>query len=176
MATETPEYKVIRQEGKFELREYPTLTVARTPLGNGDFMRLFRYISGGNEREQKIAMTAPVLVTHEGSDAGMGFIMPSNIQPSAVPKATSKEIKLDEMKSGLFAVYQYSGGRNEKNEADALKLLRAWMQEKKLTPAQSAPMFGYYDPPWIPTFMRRNEVLLLVEADSVTPSTQQTSD
>lgn len=53
MATETPDYKVLAQDGKFEVREYPTLTLVRTASGDGDFMRLFRYISGGNEAEQK---------------------------------------------------------------------------------------------------------------------------
>ncbi len=47
MATETPDYKVLSQDGKFEVREYPGLTLVRTASGDGDFMRLFRYISGG---------------------------------------------------------------------------------------------------------------------------------
>ncbi|MGA1130094.1 MAG: SOUL family heme-binding protein, partial [Chthoniobacterales bacterium] len=71
-----PDYKVLSQDGKFEVREYPALTLVRTTSGDGDFMRLFRYISGGNEAEQKIAMTAPVLMKHEGEDTGMSFIVP----------------------------------------------------------------------------------------------------
>lgn len=170
MAAETPEYKVIRQDEKFELREYPSLMVARTDLGEGDFMRLFRYISGGNEQKVKIPMTAPVMIAHEGDDAGMGFIMPSSMAPSAVPKASSSEISIDELKPGFFAVYQYSGGRNAANEADALKKLQTWVKAQNLKPVNWTPMFAYYDPPWIPTFMRRNEVLLRVETDSVAPA------
>jgi hypothetical protein len=76
MATETPDYKVLLENGKFEVREYPPLTLVRTDSGDGDFMRLFRYISGGNEAEQKIAMTAPVLMKHGGEKPGMSFIVP----------------------------------------------------------------------------------------------------
>jgi hypothetical protein len=31
----------------------------------------------------------------------------------------------------------------------------------------SRPMYGYFDPPWTPAFLRRNEVMLRTEA--VTP-------
>ncbi len=34
-ATETPDYKVIRTDGKFEIRDYPALTVATTPMEAG---------------------------------------------------------------------------------------------------------------------------------------------
>jgi hypothetical protein len=60
---ESAPYQVGRTDGKFELRDYPTLTVVETPMargGNeadGSFNRLFRFITGGNEAKQKIAMT-----------------------------------------------------------------------------------------------------------------------
>jgi hypothetical protein len=58
--------QVVRTDGKLELRDYPTLTLVETPMargGNeadGSFNRLFRFITGGNETKQKIAMTTPV--------------------------------------------------------------------------------------------------------------------
>ena len=39
MAIEIPDYKVTVQDGKFEVREYPEMTVVRTSSGDGDFMR-----------------------------------------------------------------------------------------------------------------------------------------
>ena len=44
MATEVPYYKVLVADGKFEVRDYPALTLVRTAAGEGDFMRLFGYI------------------------------------------------------------------------------------------------------------------------------------
>jgi hypothetical protein len=29
----------------------------------------------------------------------------------------------------------------------------------------SAPVYGYFDPPWIPNFLRRNEVMLRLDAE-----------
>lgn len=172
MATETPKYDVIRQDGKFALREYPALLVARTPMGDGDFMRLFRYISGANANEEKIAMTAPVLVSHEGDGAGIGFIMPAEMAGEEVPAPKAKDVSLETIPAGQFAVYRFSGGRNADNEARALKLLQKWLIEQKLTPSPAPPMFGYFDPPWIPSFMRRNEVMLRIEPNPDSPMSE----
>ena len=161
MATETPDYKVLSQDGKFEVREYPALTLVRTASGDGDFMRLFRYISGGNEAEQKIAMTAPVLMKHEGKETGMSFIVPKDVAAGKVPVPKDEMVKMDTLPAGQFAVYRYSGGRNEANEQEALGKLRAWVDKRRLE-IIGEPLFGYYDPPWIPPFMRRNEVMLRI--------------
>jgi hypothetical protein len=161
MATETPDYQVLTQDGKFEIREYPVLRVVRTAAGDGDFMRLFRYISGGNEAEQKIAMTAPVLMKHEGPNKGMSFIVPRDVAAANVPAPKDSAVMTDSLPAGRFAVYRYSGGRNEANEQEALGKLRAWIDKRRLE-VEGDPMFGYYDPPWIPTFLRRNEVMLRV--------------
>lgn len=56
---ESAPYQVVRTDGNFELRDYPALTVAQTPMvrsgtgADGNFMRLFRFISGGNEAKEK---------------------------------------------------------------------------------------------------------------------------
>ena len=163
MATETPDYKVLVQDGKFEVRAYPALTVARTASGDGDFMRLFRYISGSNEAEQKIAMTAPVLMKHQGDNQGMSFIVPKDVAAGKVPAPKDEAVTMDELPAGRFAVYRYSGGRNEANEHAALGKLREWIDKQQLK-TEGDPLFGYYDPPWIPPFMRRNEVMLRVAA------------
>jgi hypothetical protein len=161
MATEIPDYKVLTQDGKFEIREYPALSVVRTAAGDGDFMRLFRYISGGNVAEQKIAMTAPVLMQHHGEKTGMSFIVPRDVAAGPVPAPKDAAVTMDTLPAGRFAVYRYSGGRNEPNEQQALEKLRAWTAPRQLE-ITGEPLFGYYDPPWIPTFLRRNEVMLRI--------------
>src|SRR3954465_5906311 len=89
-ATETPEYKVVRTDGKFELRDYPALTVATTPMEgtemNGGFGQLFRFITGSNEGAEKIAMTSPVLINTAPDKKTMSFIMPQAAVEKGVPK------------------------------------------------------------------------------------------
>ena len=57
-AYESAEYTVVESEGPFEIRDYPDLKLVSTEMrfesqgSDGSFMRLFRYISGGNQAEQ----------------------------------------------------------------------------------------------------------------------------
>ena len=164
MAIETPAYKVVLKDRKFEVRDYPAMTVARTAMGDGDFMRLFRYISGGNKTEQKIAMTAPVLVQHEGADRGMSFVVPREVAAGKVPTPQTAEVSIDEMPAARFAVFTYVGRRTSANEGEALRLLQEWMEKKQLR-WEGDPVFAYFDPPWTLPFLRRNEVMLRMARD-----------
>jgi len=153
---ETAPYKVIRTDGAFEIREYPELKIATTSrdADNSSFMRLFRYIDGGNADKEKISMTTPVFML----DGKMAFVVPQKHQ-AATPAPASAQVGLDTMKAQRVAVYRFSGGSPKKLEPQALSKLKAWMQQNKLQ-EDGAPFSAYYDPPWTPGFLRRNEVLI----------------
>lgn len=159
--------KLVRAAGKFEVRDYPALTVIETPMagawGDAGFGRLFRFISGRNEQGRKIAMTTPVLMSGGGSSRTMAFVLPADRESDRVPKPVDKAVAVREIPPGRFAVLRFSGGRSAKNEAEALNRLRTWMAEDGLI-ASSPPVYGYFDPPWTPWFLRRNEVMLRIEA------------
>jgi len=158
-------YKVVRSEGRFELRDYPEMTVAETAMvtagkgADGSFMRLFAFISGRNEAKQKISMTTPVLMS--GSDSGrtMAFVMPAKMKTGEVPKPLESSVTVRNLAAGRFAVLRFRGGRTGANETEALANLKTWMALQKLD-ALSPPVYGYFDPPWTPSFLRRNEVML----------------
>ena len=40
-------------------------------------MKLFRYISGNNEEQNKISMTTPVYMNNDSVGSSMDFVMPS---------------------------------------------------------------------------------------------------
>jgi DNA gyrase inhibitor GyrI len=79
-----------------------------------------------------------------------------------VPKPSDESVIVREMVGGRFAVLRYSGGRSAKNEVESLARLKAWMKAEKMS-VVSPPVFGYFDPPWTPAFLRRNEVMLRAE-------------
>jgi len=69
--TDRPPYSVIaRLDSNIEIRHYPSVKWACTSLNgntrynyrNNMFMNLFNYISGQNNSNRKIAMTAPGLL------------------------------------------------------------------------------------------------------------------
>jgi DNA gyrase inhibitor GyrI len=169
---ESAPYKVVRASGKFDVRDYPAMTVVETSMArasdesDGSFNRLFRFITGNNETKQKIAMTTPVFVSDSQTNATMAFVMPAKMKTRQVPKPSDSAVTVRELAAGRFAVLRLSGGRSAKNETESLERLRAWMKAEGLKET-SPPMYGYFDPPWTPAFLRRNEVMLRTEA--VTP-------
>jgi DNA gyrase inhibitor GyrI len=150
-------YKVVKKDGNYEVREYPTLAIVQTPMRGADdsFMRLFRYIDGQNAASQKIAMTTPVFMTTNS----MAFVMPDKMTADKVPQPNNNQVSVSSIPAGKFAVMRFSGRRNTANESEAFAALNAWLQSNNLH-STGDPMFGYFDPPWTLPFMRRNEVML----------------
>jgi hypothetical protein len=175
---ESAPYRVVLASGEFEVRDYPALSVVETRMareGNGSdgsFNRLFRFISGGNEAKQKIAMTTPVFMSSSGTNATMAFVMPAKLKTGDVPKPSDGNVAVRELSAGRFAVLRFSGGRSASKEAEALERLRVWMNHEGMKELSSA-VYGYFDPPWTPSFLRRNEVMVRIDAPS--PATTETN-
>ncbi|MFN0124457.1 MAG: SOUL family heme-binding protein, partial [Blastocatellia bacterium] len=159
---ESADYSVVRKSGSFEIRDYPTLVVVSAPISatsassDNGFRQLFRYISGNNEAQQKIAMTTPVFSDQEGPDRKMSFVVPVDVASKGPPRAKSEEVILESRRSGRFAVYRFSGGRNPDRVRGARLKLDEWMKSEKLTPSGEV-VLANYDPPFTPAFLRRNE-------------------
>jgi DNA gyrase inhibitor GyrI len=164
---ESAPYRLVRTAGKFEVRDYPPLAVVETPMQdrdsgmNGSFNRLFKFITGGNASKEKIAMTTPVFMTGNESNATMAFVMPAKFTAEKVPRPLDSNVQVRELPAGRFAVMRFSGGRNAKNEKIALDQVKQWMASERMVES-SPPVYGYFDPPWTPTFLRRNEVMIRV--------------
>jgi len=80
--TEIQPYEVIKAIDSVEIRFYPSATLVQTSGGN-NFGKLFRYISGSNQAEEKIAMTAPVYMNKDKSE--MAFVMPLDVHQKGAP-------------------------------------------------------------------------------------------
>ena len=168
---ESAEYKVVESEGKFEVREYPDLMLAATTTKldsqgrDGSFMKLFRYISGANENQQKISMTTPVFM--DGKDAGssvqMGFVMPKDVAAQGVPKPTGEQVDVRKRAGGRFAVVRFSGQLNSKSAKESEAKLRGLVADES-TQGSGVETAGY-DPPFTPGPLRRNEVLIRLKVD-----------
>jgi hypothetical protein len=170
-AYETARYTVVGADGDFEIRDYAALVLADTPMAGGDasrnggFGRLFRFITGANEAQRKLAMTTPVLVDPGPANSRMAFVMPANIALPDIPKPTDQAVGLREVGACRYAVLRFSGSISEKSQDDAHARLLARMKTLGLE-ALSGPQFAYYDPPWTPPSWRRNEVLVRIAADA----------
>jgi SOUL heme-binding protein len=168
-AYESAEYTVLQSDGSFELREYPELMLVTTAMNldsqgdDGSFGRLFRYISGDNNSNSKIAMTTPVFMRLEekSSTGQMGFVIPKTVASNGIPAPTGASVKLGQRPGGRFAVIRFAGRSTEEVLAKNEELLRDWMKRNGLTGEASAEIAGY-DPPWTPGPFRRNEILIRI--------------
>lgn len=165
---ESAPYTVKRLDNNFEIRIYPKLIFAETPTdkagdsNDGSFMRLFRYITGSNEQNQKIPMTTPVFMANESEQPMMAFVLPKDFNPSHVPAPKDSKVKIREIQAGEFAVLRFKGARSLEKESDSLTRLEEWLNNQHIKSVGN-PMYAYFDPPWTPTFLRRNEVMLRLE-------------
>jgi SOUL heme-binding protein len=168
-SAEEPEHAVVTKDGDFEIRDYPALTIAevtvraaRNEAGNAGFRKLAGYIFGGNAEKQKIEMTAPVMEARAGGDGQawtIRFVMPKGVTLARAPKPDDASIRMYETPPTRYAVLRYSGlTGDDKVEAKTAELL-AILKTRGLAPA-GPPLLAFYDPPWTPWFMRRNEIMV----------------
>lgn len=172
---ESAEYKVIESDGRFEVREYPDLMLVATTTKidaqgrDGSFMKLFRYISGANESEQKISMTTPVFMENDKADSEvqMGFVMPQEVVVEGVPAPTGPDVNVRKRAGGRFAVLRFSGRLDAQLAKESEAKLRAWMETKGLVADDSPECSGVesasYDPPFTLGPLRRNEILIRLQ-------------
>jgi len=188
--TEQQPYTVVGNSDGFELRRYPEHLVAEVittgsfeDAGNRAFRYLFAYISGENSGRQKVAMTAPVVqagastkiamtapVVQEALGGKQGdrevegtfrvaFVLPAGFTTETAPQPTSREVRLRGVPGSLTAAARYRGRWDEAGFARHLEQLRASIAASGRA-ATGEPRFARFDPPFMPSFLRRNEVLL----------------
>lgn len=164
---EMPAYKVIKRIDDIEIRQYPAMVVAQTMLlqsakeerlSNG-FRTIAGYIFGGNERNQKIAMTAPV-VMKMGDTASMYFMMPKKYTTTQLPKPNSSKVAIVEEQARVLAVIRYSGFSSEKKIEKYKNKLAAIVSKNNLK-ATGPYMYMGYNAPW-DVINRRNEIAIEV--------------
>merc|ERR1711990_367172 len=113
--------------------------------------------------KEKIAMTTPVYKYTDDEARQMAFVMPAEMSYDDMPQPSSRDGRMNQIESGRWAVYRYSGNANDQKDADALEKLVNWMGESYEYDETQTPMFGYFDPPWELSWLRRNEVMLRLD-------------
>lgn len=183
VAVEEVKYRVLESSGDFELRQYESSLGAETTVegdfhevGNEGFRRLFDYISGKNRKKQSIPMTAPVSqeassekipmtapVNQEkvGGAWRITFLMPSALTMETLPEPLDSRVKLVKIPGRLMAALSYSGTWSRERYEDKEKRLKELIRQRGLK-IEGEPVFARYNPPYMPWFLRRNEVLIPV--------------
>jgi DNA gyrase inhibitor GyrI len=104
-------------------------------------------------------MTAPV--TQAASDGGfvVQFSMPSTYTLETLPEPLDPQVKLKEVPGGRYAVIRYSGTWSARNYNEHREKLERDVEDAGLRTTGS-PIYSRYNAPFVPWFMRRNEIWL----------------
>ena len=167
-ATEHAGYTVEQADGVFEIRRYPALLVAETALPGGrkvalntGFRRLARYIFAEDRPDgdrRKIAMTAPVLSDQAGGRWRTRFVLPRGLAAADLPQP-GPEVSAETLPSRRLAAIRFSGRGTDDQLQSAERDLRGWLLGRGLSVTGPAE-YAFYNSPFIPGPLRRNEVLL----------------
>ena len=171
MPIETPEYKLISKQGGFEVRRYSDMVIATTKVQavyknstTSGFRRIASYIFGGNDKQMKIAMTAPVIsdCPSEGLQTyNISFVMPKEHSMEDLPKANTSQVSIQKENFGEVAVLSFGGWATEARSLNYQKKLLALINKQGLKHKRGF-MIAQYNSPWTLPPFRKNEVIVEV--------------
>jgi SOUL heme-binding protein len=166
--TEEQVYKVVLSEKEFEIRFYPSATLATVyseaksykELSGPGFRKLAGYIFGGNESDTKISMTSPVHMDINNSRSSMSFVMPSSFMKENLPKPEDPAVLIEKTKDEYVAAIRFSGYASDEDIRTYSEKLKNLLLEKGINFYGNFRYLGY-DPPY--KFLgRRNEIIVSV--------------
>lgn len=172
--TEEPDYDVVRQDGDVEIRDYDAMVVAETvrtgyheKARETGFRALADYIFAHNRSGKKIAMTAPVLqqlAEGEGQTKGWAirFVMPKKFTRSSLPVPATDDVVLKDVASKRIVAIRFSGNFNATLASKKLMVLYNYLADQNLK-QRGDPEYAFYNPPWTPGFLKRNEIFIEIE-------------
>ena len=191
MAIEEPDYEVLSRSDGYEVRRYAAFNVAEVELpasssdvDNQAFRILAGYIFGKNRSRTRIgtsgslesgtdsesikmAMTAPVMSagSNDGDDnTVIAFVMERKFRLDELPEPIDSRIRLRRQPPRVMAVREYSGRWTPENfQENKDSLLRALQRDGVRT--RGPTILARYNSPFTPWFLRRNEVMIQIEAD-----------
>jgi SOUL heme-binding protein len=183
MSIEEPKFDLVLKEGAFEVRDYAASIVAEvTVTGHQQqavrkgFGLLAGYIFGGNAKRSKVAMTAPVTNIANGEKIAMTapvtqieekedwlirFTMPSKFALGDLPEPNDKAVTIKALPPARFAVLRFSGLAGEAKLVGMKVELLDIIKARGMLPIGPSSI-ARYNPPWLPWFLRRNEVMVAI--------------
>ena len=173
---EKPSYNVVLKEDRLEIRDYaPTVVVetqvlaSRRDAAGEAFRSLFNYISGDNTARLEIPMTSPVAQTQAGKGPSnvsgkwaIRFFLPKNLSEDNIPQPLQQDVNIVTLAAQRFASVSFKGTQNDKKVVRYTAQLREFIAQKGYWVA-GEPVYAFYDPPFVPWFLRDNEILLPIQ-------------
>lgn len=167
--TEEQKYSLVRKYDDFEIRFYPSATVASIrsdaktyrELAGPGFQKLAGYIFGGNEANAKISMTAPVQMDINDTGSTMSFVMPSAYSKENLPKPNDPTIQITSTRPEYVAAIRFGGYASDKDLKLYSEKLQKLLDQHGITSLGNYRFLGYNSP--YQFIGRRNEIIVTVD-------------
>jgi len=166
---ETYPYSVDKKYDTFEIRSYEaslftsvklSATAYKDASGKG-FSILAGYIFGGNERNEKIAMTSPVTMAL-GDSMTVMFMVPKKLKKETLPQPNQSQIIFKEEPAKTVAAISFGGWADDEKIDTHKKQLIAALAAQGIAHTNKFYFLGYNAP--YEVFNRKNEVIVELEA------------
>ena len=163
MANEEAKYEVVDKNEIYEIRKYSDRLAVETSRAGIDsnFRKLFNYISGRNDTQEKIAMTTPVTQVERNGNMTMQFYLPSRFNSDNVPNPSREDVRIVNIEGGHYAVLRYSGRASDRNFVKHKEILEKELNKNNIT-IISPPIRATYDSPFTLPMNRRNEAMFKI--------------
>ena len=167
--TEKQKFRVILKEDRFEIRFYPSATMATIysnatdykGLASSGFRKLARYIFGGNEQKQSISITAPVRMNMTEKGSSMSFVMPEKYNNNELPTPNDKSIDIQQSKPVYVASISFSGYATDVKIKSNKEQLEQMLKDKNIKVVGEYSFLGYNAP--YEFIGRTNEIIIPIE-------------
>jgi hypothetical protein len=162
---ETYSFKVIDTYETIEIRQYEAslFTSVQMPSNNyrktssKGFSVLAGYIFGGNDKEEKIAMTSPVAMSLKDSTT-MLFLVPKKYTRDNLPVPNDSSIEFKDIPEKKVAAISFGGWANDLKIAAFKKNLITALNSKGIEYTDNFYFLGYNAP--MEVFNRKNEIIV----------------
>ena len=169
---ETYPYKVIEKFDVFEIRNYESRLFTTVEVSNNGyedssnkgFSILAGYIFGGNERNEKIAMTSPVAMSLEDTMTMM-FMVPKVLNRESLPKPNQSQIEFIEEPAKTVASIAFGGWANDEKIKKYQGILTSALDAEGIEYSNRYYFLGY-NPPY-EVFNRKNEIIVELAQDTI---------
>jgi len=165
---EMHEYEVLAEMDGIQIRKYAPATFSYVTLNvdNYDqgssmgFRKLAGYIFGGNQRQEKIAMTSPVEMAMDTMMV-VKFMVPAKYNMEDLPTPNNKEVRFVEQPERIVAAIRFSGFANDEKIARYREQLKVVLNQNGLSYDGEFSFLGYNSP--FDLINRRNEVIVSID-------------
>ena len=165
---ETYAFTIIDSYETIEIRQYEASLFTSVQMSSNNYRKtsskgfsvLAGYIFGGNDKEEKIAMTSPVAMSLKDSTTMM-FLVPKKYTRDNLPVPNDSSIEFKDVPEKKVAAISFGGWANDSKIASFKKKLIDVLNSKGIKYTDNFYFLGYNAP--MEVFNRKNEIIVELE-------------